>query len=91
MGRVRNARGEGDRLRSDIVGAARAILLEEGHEAAITLRAVARRVGIAAPSIYPHFPSAAAIVQAVVVEAFGDLNASIDDPARSRVGIAARQ
>jgi AcrR family transcriptional regulator len=77
-GRVRNARGEGERLREDIVRAAREILTEEGHEAAITLRGVARRVGIAAPSIYQHFPSAPAIVQAVVVEAFGDLNAFIE-------------
>jgi AcrR family transcriptional regulator len=49
------------------------MLIEQGHEAAITLRGVARHVGIAAPSIYPHFSSPEAIVQAVVVETFAEL------------------
>lgn len=76
--RVRNARGAGGLLRDDIVRAAREILAEEGYDSAITLRGVARRVGIAAPSIYPHFADAPSIVQAVVVEAFAELTAFIE-------------
>ena len=53
--RARNRRGEGARLRDDIVAAAVALLDETGDQAAVSLRAVARRVGIAAPSIYRHF------------------------------------
>lgn len=71
--RRRNARGDGQRLRADIVAAAEAILDETGNEQAVTLRAVARRIGIAAPSIYSHFPDAHAILQAVVVGAFASL------------------
>lgn len=49
---------------------------------------VARRAGIAAPSIYAHFPDRDAIVDAVVERAFAELDAAlaaavegVDDPA----------
>jgi AcrR family transcriptional regulator len=74
---VRNARGSGLLLRDEIVQAARSILDEGGHESTVTLRAVARRVGIAAPSIYAHFSDADDIVQAVVVETFAEMTAFI--------------
>jgi len=70
---VRNRRGEGGRLRDDIVDAARALLDETGDERAITLRSVARKVGIAAMSIYPHFPDQPAIMLAVVQREFAEL------------------
>ncbi|MFF3501598.1 TetR/AcrR family transcriptional regulator [Streptomyces sp. NPDC003247] len=75
--RVRNRRGEGGRLREDIVSAAAALLDETGDERAITLRSVARRVGIAAPSIYPHFPDQPAIMLAVVQREFAALGAHL--------------
>lgn len=81
--RRRNARGDGQRLRPEILAAAAAILDETGNEQAVTLRAVARRVGIAAPSIYPHFADAQAILQAVVVEAFASLKDELDEAARA--------
>lgn len=71
--RVRNRRGEGGRLRDDIVAAAVELLDEAGDERAITLRSVARRVGIAAPSIYRHFPDQPAIMLAVVQREFAEL------------------
>ncbi|WP_405164359.1 TetR/AcrR family transcriptional regulator [Nocardia sp. NBC_01499] len=71
--RVRNRRGEGGRLRDDIVAAAVELLDETGDERAVTLRSVARRVGIAAPSIYRHFPDQPTIMLAVVQQAFGEL------------------
>ncbi|MFD6275208.1 TetR/AcrR family transcriptional regulator [Streptomyces sp. NPDC060209] len=72
--RVRNRRGEGARLRDEIVAAAVELLDETGDESAITLRSVARRVGIAAPSIYRHFPDQPAIMLAVVRSAFAELD-----------------
>lgn len=82
--RERNRRGEGARLRTDIVTAAAELLDETGSEQAVTLRAVARRVGIAAPSIYAHFPDRQAILLAVVQGAFAELaealRASTDSP-----------
>ncbi|MFF9641559.1 TetR/AcrR family transcriptional regulator [Kitasatospora aureofaciens] len=75
--RARNRRGEGARLREDIVAAAVELLDEAGTESAVTLRSVARRVGIAAPSIYRHFPDQPAIMLAVVRQAFDELEAQL--------------
>ena len=71
--RARNRRGEGVRLRDDILAAAAAILDETGDEHAVTLRAVARRVGISAPSIYPHFGSREEMLLALARDAFRSL------------------
>lgn len=85
--RRRNPRGLGQALRGEILAAAREILLDEGYDTAITLRGIARRVGIAAQSIYPHFEGPDEIVQAVTVDTFGELGRAIatatdkiDDP-----------
>jgi len=75
--RTRNRRGEGGRLRDEIVEAAIALLDETGDESAVTLRSVARQAGIAAPSIYRHFPDQPAIMLAVVQKAFTELNARL--------------
>lgn len=71
--RTRNRRGEGARLRDEIVAGAVELLDESGDQSAITLRSVARRVGIAAPSIYRHFPDQPAIMLAVVRQQFAEL------------------
>ncbi|GAB3873643.1 TetR/AcrR family transcriptional regulator [Kibdelosporangium lantanae] len=75
--RSRNPRGEGGRLRAEIVAAAVELLDETGDQSTITLRSVARRVGIAAPSIYRHFPDQPAIMLAVVQQAFDELAAQL--------------
>jgi AcrR family transcriptional regulator len=84
--RERNRRGEGGKLRADIVAAATSLLERTGSEESVTLRAVAREVGISAPSIYPHFPDREAIVAAIVEEAFGDFNAAIEGATTAAVG-----
>jgi AcrR family transcriptional regulator len=75
--RVRNRRGEGGRLREDIIDAAAALIDETDDERSVTLRSVARRVGIAAPSIYPHFPDQPAIMLALVQREFAALEAHL--------------
>jgi AcrR family transcriptional regulator len=95
--RARNRRGEGGRLREEILAGATELLEETGSEDAVTLRAVARRVGISAPSIYAHFPDREAIVDAIVDSAFDDFNTAIysaidgvtDPLVRLRAGCAA--
>ncbi|MEV6243620.1 TetR/AcrR family transcriptional regulator [Lentzea sp. NPDC051838] len=64
--RRRNRRGEGGKLREEIIAAAQALLDEGGDERAVTLRSVARKAGIAAPSIYAHFADQPSIMLAVV-------------------------
>jgi len=75
--RQRNARGQGARLGEDILGAALALIDRTGSQESVTLRAIAREIGIAAPSIYPHFEDRDAIVMAVVARLFDDLTAAI--------------
>lgn len=78
VARERNRRGQGGRLRADILAAATELLERTGSEETVTLRAVARQVGISAPSIYTHFADREAIVDAIVDGAFGDFNAAIE-------------
>lgn len=81
-GRRRNPRGSGQALREEILAAVREILVEEGYDSAVTLRGTARRVGIAAQSIYPHFSGPEEMVQAVTVATFGELGRTIADAKR---------
>jgi AcrR family transcriptional regulator len=53
--RSRARRGEGDRLRDQIVEAAERLLIQTGDEEAVSIRAVADAVGVTPPSIYLHF------------------------------------
>lgn len=50
-----------------IIAAARALLEEEGPEA-LTMRRLADRVGIKAPSLYKHFPDKSCVVTALAGE-----------------------
>ena len=72
LSRRRNRRGEGDRLREEIITAASQVISEAGDDAALTLRGLARRLGIAAPSIYRHFTDVDQLKMAVVQRAFAD-------------------
>jgi AcrR family transcriptional regulator len=75
--RQRNARGQGATLTEDSVSGAIALIDRAGTQEAVTLRAVAREIGIAAPSIYAHFPDREAIVMAVVTRVFDELTEAI--------------
>jgi AcrR family transcriptional regulator len=83
-GRRRNARGHGSELAADIVSGALDLIERSGSSEAVTLRAVAREVGIAAPSIYAHFSDRDAIVLAVVVQIFEELREEIETGIESR-------
>src|SRR6266851_4574824 len=76
--RPRNARGQGGRLTEEIVSAALTLIERTGSHEAVTLRAVAREVGIAAPSIYAHFPDRDAVLMAAVMRIFDELTEVIE-------------
>jgi AcrR family transcriptional regulator len=61
-----NARGQGERLREEIISAAVRMLDELADDEALSLRAVARTVSIAATSVYLHFPDRDALVLAAM-------------------------
>ena len=81
--RRRNPRGQGARLTGDIVSAALTLIERTGSAEAVTLRAVAREAGIAAPSIYAHFPDRDAVLMAVVVRVFDELTQAIEQGKKS--------
>lgn len=68
--RPRNARGEGDRLRDEIIDASIKVLAVLAPDEPFSLRAVAREAKIAAPSIYIHFADMNALLLAVLEKLF---------------------
>lgn len=70
---TRNPRGEGERLRQDLIAAAERLLLAGQTHDSLSLRAVAREVGIATTSVYLHFPDKLALLLAVYERHFADL------------------
>ena len=81
--RVRNARGEGDRLREQLVAAAVTLLEQEGDEAHVSVRAIAKAAGVSPTALYLHFPDRDALVAAAVDRGFAAFNAAIVAAARS--------
>jgi AcrR family transcriptional regulator len=72
LARRRNRRGEGARLREEIITAASQMIAETGDDSALTLRGIAKRIGIAAPSIYRHFTDVEDLKMAVVGRTFAE-------------------
>jgi AcrR family transcriptional regulator len=72
--RQKNRRGEGSRLRAELIEAAGRLLEASGDAQALTLAAIAREAGIAAPSIYRHFSDRSQLVEAVVADRFARLD-----------------
>src|SRR5277367_5228127 len=68
--RARNARGEGERLRDEIIAAATKVLSAIGAEDPFSLRAVAKEAKIAAPSVYIHFDDRNVLLLAVLEKLF---------------------
>ncbi|WP_157877982.1 TetR/AcrR family transcriptional regulator, partial [Streptomyces torulosus] len=87
--RVPNARGEGERLRQEILGAATRILEESGREDALSLRGVAREVGISAPSVYRHFKNKADLVTTVLDDTYHALAVAMSEAGESAAAAGA--
>jgi AcrR family transcriptional regulator len=66
-------RGHGAALRDDILVAASSMIARSGDASTLTLRAVAREVGVAATSIYLHFGSVEDLLAAVKDCRFAEL------------------
>jgi AcrR family transcriptional regulator len=80
--RQRNPRGQGERLRDDIIEAASGLLADPAAPP-LTLRAVARAAGVAATSVYLHFADIESLTMAVAERRFGEL-VRLQDEAREQ-------
>jgi AcrR family transcriptional regulator len=76
--RTRNPQGEGFRLREELIAAAGRLLASGADMETLTLRGMAREAGVAAPSVYLHFASKEALLQAVIDEHFAALRHAIE-------------
>ena len=79
-------RGDGDRLREEIVEAAGRLLNDTGDPSTLSLRAVAREVGVATTSIYLHFEDLTALVRAVKMRWLDQLAEQVEAAAAAASG-----
>ncbi|GAC01326.1 putative TetR family transcriptional regulator [Gordonia namibiensis NBRC 108229] len=75
--RARSPRGAGEILAEEIIEAAGELLVEHGDDTAMSIRAVATRVGVTPPSIYLHFADKDALLDAVCARYFERLDAQL--------------
>jgi AcrR family transcriptional regulator len=87
---IRNPRGEGDRLRQELISAANRLLENGASHESLSLRAVAREVGIAPTSVYLHFPDKTALLLAVYQGHFADLADQLNQAIARHTSPAAR-
>ena len=80
--RTRNRRGEGDRLRIDLLDAAAELLAEHGALEAVSLRAVARRVGVSATAVYRHFDDHDELMREAVAHCWQNFLEMLEDAER---------
>jgi AcrR family transcriptional regulator len=85
--RTRYRRGEGARLREDILDAASRLFFEQGGAEGVTMRGVAAAAGVSPPAVYLHFADKDEMIFAVCLRSFTQLDealetaaAGIDDP-----------
>lgn len=85
--RPRSPRGEGDRLRLDLLDAAAELMAEKGDIDAVSLRAIAARAGVSPTAVYRHFDDHHDLLRAAVdhcwaefAQAFIDADHGITDP-----------
>jgi AcrR family transcriptional regulator len=80
--RLRARRGEGERLRGEILAAAEELLIETADSTAVSIRAIAERVGVTPPSIYRHFADKDHLLLAVCEEVFARLDSALESAAQ---------
>jgi AcrR family transcriptional regulator len=89
--RPRNPRGEGAKLREQLLAATAEVLNEVGDADRASVRAIARRAGVSPTALYLQFPDRDALVAAAVDAGFETFNAelmaaaSIDGPPVERL------
>jgi AcrR family transcriptional regulator len=81
--RPRSPRGEGEKLRGDLLDVTEQLMIETGRADSVSIRAIADAVGVTPPSIYLHFPDKESLILAVCNRHFEVFDAVIEDAGRS--------
>ena len=88
--RPRAKRGEGDKLRDEIMSVAERLFIEAGNEDAVSIRAIADAAGCTPPAIYMHFADKDELFFAVCARRFVEFDRfvhaegeTIEDPLES--------
>jgi len=71
-GRTRARKGEGHRLRQELIEAASDLLADLGDANQLSIRAVAAATGVTPPSLYRHFADKEALLVAVLTERWAE-------------------
>ncbi|MFE5329705.1 TetR/AcrR family transcriptional regulator [Embleya sp. NPDC056575] len=71
----------------EIVAAARELLEREGPEA-VSMRRIAERIGIKAPSLYKHFADKSAVESALIAQAMAELAEALEAAEAASAGSA---
>lgn len=79
--RQRNPRGQGQVLRDQLVEATARLLATMDRPETLTLRQVARKVGVAPASIYSHFADLTALIEHVLKLRYDELGCLMNDAA----------
>lgn len=77
--RTRNPRGQGDQLRIDLLEAATELMAELGSIRAVTLRAVAARVGVSPTAVYRHFADHDELLKEAVLWCWSEFDRKLDE------------
>jgi AcrR family transcriptional regulator len=77
-GRARNPRGQGGRLRDELIVAAIRLLADVGDADRLSIRAVTNAAGVSAPALYRHFPDRRSLLRAVVEYGFDAFDRALD-------------
>jgi len=76
--RERNPRGQGERLRSALMNAARELLLELGDQSKLSVRAVTARAGVSPNALYMHFATKDELLNAVMNASYKEWRAVLN-------------
>src|SRR3954462_12451882 len=79
--RARARRGEGERLRDEILAAAERLLIRTGDQEAVSIRAIAEAAGVTPPSIYLHFADKTQLLTAVCSARFAEFDRYLEEAA----------
>jgi len=75
--RQRNRRGQGRRLREELISAARALLASAEAESDLTIRGITRAAGVHPQAFYLHFDNLDALLYAVYAAEFAELTRAL--------------